>query len=120
MSGRGLDPAHVNLYQRGRGREARARAVLQDAGWLVLRSAGSKTPVDLVAWAPWGWCWMIQVKPRGGGVWAADRTVWFRWCAQAGADAVLVRPDRLGHLQWQIWRDARWRPVHPAATWETV
>jgi Holliday junction resolvase len=39
----------VSNYSRGHAFELRARARLESEGWFVGRSAGSKTPVDLVA-----------------------------------------------------------------------
>jgi len=44
--------APVTAYERGRRAEYRVRYVLQSQGYLVVRSAGSKTPVDLVAINP--------------------------------------------------------------------
>jgi Holliday junction resolvase len=39
----------VSNYAKGRGFEQRARSRLEQRGYFVVRSAGSKTPVDLVA-----------------------------------------------------------------------
>lgn len=56
-----------NLYAKGRRAEYRARKQLEDEGYAVIRSAGSKGPWDLVAYRPTHW-WsipaarMIQVK----------------------------------------------------------
>lgn len=103
-------------YAKGRAREQRARHLLQELGWLVVRAAGSKGSADLVAWSPTSLCWFVQVKGVGQGVYGADRARWFSDCAQAAAWPVLVRPDRLGHLQWAVWRadTGRWDPTHPA------
>ncbi|MCX6693975.1 MAG: hypothetical protein NT074_05440 [Methanomicrobiales archaeon] len=40
----------MSNYRKGRDAEYAARHVLQDRGFFVVRSAGSKTPFDLIAW----------------------------------------------------------------------
>jgi len=40
----------VNAAHKGRRAEHRARVLLEGAGFTVCRAAGSKGPVDLVAW----------------------------------------------------------------------
>lgn len=111
---RGVIPA--TAARRGRAFEWRVRAVLEQAGWRVIRSAGSRTPVDLVAWAPTGRCWFVQCKGRTGGVWGADRAAWLDWADQAAADPVLARPFGLQGIRWQVWdrMAGRWQIVDPA------
>jgi len=50
-------------YDRGARAEREARDFLEEAGWLVIRSAGSKGAFDLVAIGGWG-TRLIQVKNR--------------------------------------------------------
>jgi hypothetical protein len=40
----------MSNYRRGRDAEYAARNLLQEKGYSVVRSAGSKTPFDLIAW----------------------------------------------------------------------
>lgn len=49
------------LYIKGRRFENEARKMLEEAGWLVMRSAGSKGPFDLAAFGGLG-SRLIQVK----------------------------------------------------------
>lgn len=106
-----------NRSRRGADRERRVQHLLEGLGWIAKRSSGSRGTAAVVAWSPEGICWFIQVKGRGHGVYGAEREAWFAECRQAGAYPVLVRPDRLGRLHWQIWRvrAGRWLTVHPAA-----
>lgn len=53
--------AKLVSYRRGRSAEYRAARDLERAGYVVIRSAGSHTPVDLVAIGPAG-VRLIQVK----------------------------------------------------------
>lgn len=48
-------------YIKGRAFENEARKMLEEAGWLVMRSAGSKGPFDLAAFGGLG-TRLIQVK----------------------------------------------------------
>jgi hypothetical protein len=43
-------PRAVNQAHKGRRAEHRARKILETAGYLVTRAAGSKGPADLIAW----------------------------------------------------------------------
>ena len=54
----------MSRYDQGRRLEWAARDALTAAGYLVLRSAGSKTPVDLAAWRP-GEHLFVQCKLDG-------------------------------------------------------
>ena len=54
-------PAQSN-YSRGRDTEYLAREMLIRHGYQVVRSAGSHTPIDLVAWQDGGHPRLIQVK----------------------------------------------------------
>jgi Holliday junction resolvase len=54
----------VSAYTRGARLERVARKTLERDGYIVTRSAGSKGPVDLVAWNRQGFR-LIQVKKAG-------------------------------------------------------
>lgn len=60
-------------YKRGRAKEYRIKKQLEHEGWFVIRSAGSHSPVDLIALyraikGPAGILQvrLIQVKPKSG------------------------------------------------------
>lgn len=55
-------------YDRGRGAEYRAKKRLEADGWTVFRTAGSKSPCDLVAFKP------IEVVGEGRGRWRIRTT----------------------------------------------
>lgn len=59
-------------YQRGRTFEWKVRDALQEDGYDVLRSAGSKTKIDLVAIKP-GQILFIQCKRTNGQIPPAER-----------------------------------------------
>lgn len=56
-------------YQRGAAFEYRVKAELEKEGWFVMRSPGSKSPLDLLAvkldCRGTSWVWMVQCKLRG-------------------------------------------------------
>lgn len=58
-------PSRSNHYRNGRNFEYRVRQRLVDAGYMVFRSAGSKTKLDLLAIKPGAPMLFIQCK-RGG------------------------------------------------------
>ena len=51
----------MSTYSRGRAFEYRGRKAFLDCGWLVIRSAGSHTPADLVVFRP---CYAKTVVSR--------------------------------------------------------
>ena len=52
-------------YKRGRAREYKIMNRLKEKGWLAIRSAGSHSPVDIVAInEKTREIWLIQVKPK--------------------------------------------------------
>lgn len=55
----------MSAYRRGALAELRAARALEEAGYLVIRSAGSHSPVDLVAVGPAG-IRLVQVKLDSG------------------------------------------------------
>jgi Holliday junction resolvase len=109
-------PTPAGAYRRGRAFEWHVRDVLEQAGWWVIRSAGSHSPADLVAWAPaaeYHACWLVQAK-RSGHLSRAEREALLQWADRAGAFAVAVRPALLGRrLDWRVWDETkgRWQAV---------
>lgn len=108
----------TTAYARGAAFERRVRDALEARGWWVIRSAGSHSPADLVAWGPTA-CWMVQAK-RSGLPSLADRVALLAWAERAQATAVLVRPLLRG-LDWRTWdhRARRWVPLDAEEPWGT-
>lgn len=52
----------MNNYKRGRVAEWEMRRILENNAWRVVRAAGSKGPIDLVAFNRRGQVRMLQVK----------------------------------------------------------
>ena len=75
-------------YQRGTALENRVRKRLETAGYFVVRSAGSKTPVDLCA-IKRGQVLFVQCK-RGGNLPAAEWNALYDAARDSGALAVLA------------------------------
>ena len=76
-------------YQRGRTFEYQVRDHLQDRGFVVVRSAGSHTPADLVALGdlvPW----LVQVK-RDGRLPEAERQAILQMAKRSRAWPILAR-----------------------------
>ena len=84
----------MNTAHKGRRGEHRVRAILEAAGYTVVRAAASKGPVDLVAWNG-GNFRLIQVKTGGGYPSAIEREVLSGLVRPANATVELWRlPDR--------------------------
>jgi len=81
-------------YERGRAAEYRVRRQLESEGWLCVRAAGSKGPVDIVAFRD-GRVRCIQVKTGTATVSPAERDALLRLKAILPADATV-----------EIWRGA--------------
>jgi len=67
----------VTNYDAGARFERETRAALEDDGYEVIRSAGSKGKVDLIAWKALGPVLLIQCK-RNGKISPAERAEIFR------------------------------------------
>lgn len=91
-------PATKNHYRTGRNLEHRIRNTLEHAGWFVIRSAASKTPVDLVA-AKHGTLWLIQCK-RSGALPPAEWNALIDAAHQAGGTPILVEHPHHGTINW--------------------
>jgi Holliday junction resolvase len=109
-------------YRRGVAFERRVQHLLERHGWRVIRSAGSHTPVDLVAWPPvetlaWlaGQVWVIQCK-RGARLSGRAQADLCDWADFVHGEAVWARPGLAGRgVVFRVWRDNRWTPVDVAA-----
>jgi Holliday junction resolvase len=88
-------------YERGRAFEHAVRADLVAEGYEVLRSAGSKTKIDLAAFKP-GQTLFVQVK-RDGRCPPAERTELLRLAALIGAVPVIAWKVR-GRAAIRYWR----------------
>jgi Holliday junction resolvase len=93
-------------YDAGYRFERRVRQYLQEAGWLVIRSGGSRSPVDLVAFRG-GEILFVQCKV-GGAYGLTERTHLARVAHEVGVRAILAfrierrikwgEVDTTGHL----------------------
>lgn len=61
-------------YRAGYAAELRAKRILERQGWFVLRSAGSHSPVDLVALHPSHHVLLVQVKRGSARLSREERT----------------------------------------------
>lgn len=92
----------VTHYRTGRDFEHAVRTALTIDGYDVIRSAGSKTKVDLAAFKP-GQALFIQAK-RNGRTTPAERTELLRVAAHIGAIPVVAwkRPRKAAVLYWRL------------------
>ncbi|MFN3621476.1 MAG: hypothetical protein ACK4TI_01155, partial [Nitrososphaerales archaeon] len=75
-------------YERGRSAEYRVKDTLEDLGYLVIRSAASHTPIDLLA-AKKGERLAVQVKVRGT-LMKEERGELLKWAKEFGAKPILA------------------------------
>lgn len=87
-------------YHRGRDLEHRVRAHLRDQGYEVLRTAGSKSKVDLVALKP-GQLLFVQCK-RSGALPPAEWNALWDLARMAGAVPVLAEQLQRGRKYWRL------------------
>ena len=64
----------MNNYRRGREREYQTQRLLEKAGYATMRSAGSHSPIDIVAFNPNG-LRLIQVKLNSAQVSGVEREI---------------------------------------------
>lgn len=81
----------MTKYSRGRSFEYQVARYLESLGYVVVRSAGSKGPADLVAVRPGE---VLFVACSIGGVKKPSRDALLEACRRAGATPVLARRDR--------------------------
>jgi Holliday junction resolvase len=87
-------------YARGRALEHRVRTHLREQGYEVLRTAGSKSKVDLVAIKP-GQILFVQCK-RSGALPPAEWNGLWDLAAMAGAIPVLAEQLTRGRRYWRL------------------
>ncbi|GAA1431702.1 hypothetical protein GCM10009601_51210 [Streptomyces thermospinosisporus] len=87
-------------YLRGRDLEHRVRAHLRDEGYEVLRTAGSKSKVDLVAIKA-GQILFVQCK-RSGALPPAEWNALWDLAVMAGAVPVLAEQLPRGRRYWRL------------------
>ncbi|MFI2426553.1 restriction endonuclease [Streptomyces sp. NPDC018955] len=87
-------------YARGRDLEHRVRAHLREEGYEVLRTAGSKSKVDLVAIKP-GQILLVQCK-RSGALPPAEWNALWDLAAMVGAVPVLAEQLSRGRKYWRL------------------
>jgi len=81
-----------SAYVRGRSGEYWVKGLLEDQGYLVIRSAASHTPIDLLA-AKDGVRLAVQVKVRGGFT-KGEREELLRWAKRFEAKPILATKRR--------------------------
>ena len=81
-----------SAYERGRSGEYRVKGLLEDQGYLVIRSAASHTPIDLLA-AKDGVRLAVQVKVKGGFT-KGEKEELLRWAKRFEAKPILATKRR--------------------------
>ena len=81
-----------SAYVRGRSAEYWVKGLLEDQGYLVIRSAASHTPIDLLA-AKDGMRLAVQVKVKGG-ITKEEKSELRRWAEQFAAKPILATKKR--------------------------
>ena len=82
----------VSAYVRGRSGEYWVKGLLEDQGYLVIRSAASHTPIDLLA-AKDGVRLAVQVKVKGGFT-KGEKEELLRWAKRFEAKPILATKRR--------------------------
>ena len=80
----------VSNYSRGAAFENRTQARLEEQGWFVVRSAGSKTLIDLVAVKADEQPLFVQCKSGSRSLSRNERTAFVEFARAKGAVPVLV------------------------------
>ena len=88
----------VTQYQRGVSKEYKAMEMLREDGWVVARSAGSHSPVDVFA-ARKGETLLIQVKNGKARVKAEEAKELVKWAEAFNADAEVWHFKGRGNLE---------------------
>jgi len=110
-------PPLASAYRRGRDFEYRVQRRLVAAGWRVVRSAGSHSPADLVAWDPGGSCWLVQAKLARPPS-PAERAALVEWAEATDAAAAWVRPAPFAQgLDWRLFDRGRWVRIDDPTCW---
>jgi Holliday junction resolvase len=88
----------VTQYGRGRAKEYRCMELLRRDGWVVGRSAGSHSPVDVFA-AKEGRVLLVQVKRGRARVGAEELRELVKWAEAFDADAEVWHFKGRGNLE---------------------
>jgi Holliday junction resolvase len=88
----------VTQYERGRSKEYKAMELLRTDGWVVARSAGSHSPVDIFA-AKLGSTLLIQVKKGKARMKVEEAKELVKWAEAFNADAEIWHFKGRGHLE---------------------
>jgi Holliday junction resolvase len=88
-------PNHA--YNRGRAKEYRVMELLREEGWVVGRSAGSHSPVDIFA-AKEGRILLVQVKGGQARTKTDELTELVKWAEAFDADAEVWHFKGRGNL----------------------
>ena len=86
------------FYERGRAKEYRVMEMLKKDGWVVGRSAGSHSPVDIFA-AKDGRVLLVQVKAGTARVAAEELRELVKWAEAFNADAEVWHFKGKGNLK---------------------
>lgn len=97
----------AHLYRRGRKFEYAIRDDLRKRGFVVVRSAGSRSPIDLVALARGHQPVLVQAK-RHGRISEAERLELQRMTVQTGALGLLANGAQGGFEYVDVWTGAPW------------
>ena len=89
-------PALRTAYRRGAAFERQVKAHLEQGGGVVIRSAGSHSPADLL-WLSAGFpqSYAIQCK-HASGMTRKERVAFYGWCETAGVLPLLITKVRGG------------------------
>jgi len=88
----------VTQYERGRSSEYKAMTLLKGDGWVVARSAGSHSPVDVFA-AKLGVTLLVQVKKGKARMKAHEAKELVKWAEAFNANAEIWHFKGRGHLE---------------------
>jgi len=86
------------FYERGRAKEYRVMEMLKKDGWVVGRSAGSHSPVDIFA-AKEGRVLLVQVKTGTARVGVEELRELVKWAEAFNADAEVWHFKGKGNLK---------------------
>lgn len=93
-------------YSRGAAAERRVKKYFEERGFFVVRSAGSHSPVDLVALRD-GRVTLVQVKSGQGRMSRAEVEKFCRLGQQYGAYSVVIARVRRGTLDFDAYFPVR-------------
>jgi Holliday junction resolvase len=85
-------------YIKGRSKEYRVMELLREDGWVVARTAGSHSPVDVFA-AKLGATLLVQVKNGKARMKAEEAKELVKWAEAFNADAEIWHFKGRGHLE---------------------